>query len=388
MIMAGFEFMGEVPFKDVYIHGTVRDIEGKKMSKSLGNIIDPVEIINVYGADALRFSLISITAQGQDVFLSKERFEQGRNFANKIWNASRFILLNLDAANARGDLCVFFKKEQLQLVDRWILSRFFSTLKQIDDYLDNYRFNEAANSLYNFFWREFCDWYLELIKPDIKNKQHQVVMYKILEKFLRMAHPFMPFVTEEIWHLIQQTNKPANEQTSIMTTKLPHLQIQIIDRKCEEKMERVFELVSTIRNIRSELEIPPTQQVSATIYTAKIESQDLFQLNSLHIKNLGRLETLEFAKSYRQSPGKFATVFKDMHIVIPLEGLIDVRRHKEKITKKMDKTSSEIKAKKKMLANKSFIQRAPEEVVRSEEEKLKELTLNLKKLKGVKNGLS
>jgi len=388
MIMAGFEFMGDLPFRDVYIHGTVRDIEGKKMSKSLGNIIDPVEIVNEYGADALRFSLISITAQGQDVFLSKEKFEQGRNFANKIWNASRFILMNLDPANARGDLCVFFKKEQLHLVDRWILSRFFSTLKQVDDYLDNYRFNEAVNSLYGFFWREFCDWYLELIKPNIKNKQHQLVMYKILEKFLRIAHPFMPFVTEEIWHLIQQTNKPANEQTSIMNTKLPHLQKQIIDRKSEEEMERIFELISTIRNIRAELEIPPAQLVSATIYTAKIESQDLFKLSSPHIKYLGRLETLEFAKSYRQSPGKFATVFKDMHIVIPLEGLIDVRRHKEKITKKMEKTASEIKAKKKMLANKSFIERAPEEVTRREEEKLKELTLNLKKLKGVKDGLS
>ncbi|MFA4843201.1 MAG: valine--tRNA ligase, partial [Candidatus Omnitrophota bacterium] len=195
MIMAGFEFMEREPFHDVYIHGTVRDIEGKKMSKSLGNIIDPLEIINEYGADALRFSLTLQTTQGQDVFLSKERFEQGRNFANKIWNASRFILMNLDVkgtvctpayrkagcpAFAGVDLCVFFKKENLDLTNRWILSRFYATLKEVAKLLDSYKFNEAAFSLYGFFWHEFCDWYLELIKNDIKNPQNQVVMYKVL----------------------------------------------------------------------------------------------------------------------------------------------------------------------------------------------------------------
>ena len=199
MIMAGLEFMDDVPFKDVYINGTVRDIEGKKMSKSLGNIIDPLDIIEEYGTDAMRFSLISITAHGQDVFLSKERFEQGRNFANKIWNASRFILMNLEPTLIKTDLCVFFKKEDLDVVNRWALSRFYSTLQQTTKYLENFQFNEAANTLYGFFWHDFCDWYLEIIKQDIKNPHNQVVMYKILEKSLRLLHPFMPFITEEIW---------------------------------------------------------------------------------------------------------------------------------------------------------------------------------------------
>jgi valyl-tRNA synthetase len=150
--MAGFEFQNKAPFKDVYIHGTVRDAQGKKMSKSLGNSIDPLEIINEYGTDALRFSLISITAQGQDVFLTKDRFEQGRNFANKIWNASRFILTNLDREKINFDLCVFFQKENLSLVNRWILSRFYSSLEETEKYLNNYQFNEAANTLYSFFW--------------------------------------------------------------------------------------------------------------------------------------------------------------------------------------------------------------------------------------------
>ena len=201
MIMAGLEFMKDIPFKDVYIHGTVRDIEGKKMSKSLGNIIDPLDIISEYGADALRFSLIAITAQGQDVYLAKERFQQGRNFANKIWNASRFILSNLNVKGQSPAGTVPCK--ELNLVNRWILSRFYSALKEVDKNLDLYRFNEAANLLYGFFWHEFCDWYLEMIKPDIKNSQTQAVMYKVLEKFLRAIHPFMPFVSEEIWQLLK-----------------------------------------------------------------------------------------------------------------------------------------------------------------------------------------
>ncbi|MDD5246998.1 MAG: valine--tRNA ligase, partial [Candidatus Omnitrophica bacterium] len=211
MIMAGFEFMGELPFKDVYIHGTVRDVEGKKMSKSLGNVIDPLEIINEFGCDALRFSLISITAQGQDVFLSRERFEQGRNFANKIWNASRFIMMNLDPGAIKVDLCVFFKKEELDPVNRWILSRFYSVLKETDACLEKYKFNEAANLLYKFFWHEFCDWYLELIKPRIKEKNNQVVMYKVLEKSLRLLHPFMPFITEEIWQKLSEATKSQGQ---------------------------------------------------------------------------------------------------------------------------------------------------------------------------------
>ncbi len=382
MIMAGLEFMKEVPFKDVYIHGTVRDIEGKKMSKSLGNIIDPLEIINEYGTDALRFSLISITAQGQDVFLSKERFEQGRNFANKIWNASRFILIGLDTSVVKTDLCVFFKKEELNLVNRWILSRFYSTLKETEKDLENYQFNEAANTLYGFFWHEFCDWYLEIIKPDIKNVHNQVVMYKILEKFLRVLHPFMPFISEEIWQ------KLPHEGASIMISNWPHMQENIIDRKIEKTMQEVIGIVTSIRNMRQELDIPPqVQNIEVKISTSSKDKKIALEGLSGPIKNLSRLNKLEIIDEYRRGPGEFTSVLKDMHITIPLLGVIDIEKHKEKINQKIHKLESEITSKGKMLSDKNFLHRAPAEIVEIEREKLNNLKDEAQKLKGVQDGL-
>ncbi|MFC1674785.1 class I tRNA ligase family protein, partial [Candidatus Omnitrophota bacterium] len=222
---------------------------------SFADIIDPVEIINEYGTDALRFSLISITAQGQDVFLSKERFQQGRNFANKIWNASRFILMNLEAKHTQPDLCQTFKKEDLSALNRWILSRFYSMLEGVNKNIGCYKFNEAANLLYGFFWHEFCDWYLELIKSDIKDPHNQLVMYRVLEKFLRALHPFMPFITEELWQKI------APGAGSIMTSAWPHVQKNIIDKKSEIKMKDLFLAVNALRNMRSELEIPAQEKI-------------------------------------------------------------------------------------------------------------------------------
>ncbi len=402
MIMAGLEFQKNIPFKDVYIHGTVRDAQGKKMSKSLGNSIDPLEIISEYGTDALRFSLISITAQGQDVFLSKDRFEQGRNFVNKIWNASRFILMNLDREKLSFDLCIFFsatnrggsaknfggKQEDLSLVNRWILSRFYSSVEEIEKYLNNYQFNEAANTLYSFFWHEFCDWYLEIIKPNIKDAHNQLVMYKILEKFLRIAHPFMPFITEEIWQRIQSASQPVSQLTSIMVQPWPHIQNQIIDKKTEEAIAGIFEVITAIRNMRRELDIPSQgQNIAVKIFVSNKNTKLLLESNSACIKNLARLEGLIIAEEYRQSSGEFVNILKGMHLVIPLKGVIDIEKQREKIEDKIHKAQTDIKAKKAMLANKDFIKRAPEKIVEGEKEKLNALSDEIEKLKGVKNGL-
>jgi len=383
MIMAGLEFQNKIPFKDVYIHGTVRDAQGKKMSKSLGNSIDPLEIINEYGTDALRFSLISITAQGQDVFLTKDRFEQGRNFANKIWNASRFILTNLDREKINFDLCAYFKKENLSHVNRWILSRFYSSIEETEKYLENYQFNEAANTLYSFFWHEFCDWYLEIIKPDIHNAHNQLVMYKILEKFLRAIHPFMPFVSEEIWQ------KLPHAELSIMVSSFPHIQKQIIDKKAEKEMEEVFAVITTIRNMRAELDIPlQAPNLCVKIATAKKTGRALIEANETHIKSLARVANLSIEEEYRHRPGEFVNILKDMHIAIPLEGIIDIEKHKKKIEDKISKAQNDIKAKETMLANKDFIKRAPAEIIEGEREKLKALNEEIAKLKGVKDGLN
>jgi len=394
MIMAGLEFKKEVPFKDVYIHGTVRDIEGKKMSKSLGNIIDPLEIIAEYGTDALRFSLISITAQGQDVFLSKERFEQGRNFANKIWNASRFILKNLKVDEVNIDLCVFFKNEKLDILNRWILSRFYSTLEKAEKELDSFKFNEAANSLYSFFWHEFCDWYLELIKPQIDQKQTQVVMFKVLEKFLRLIHPFMPFISEEIWQKLQsviaRTASAAKQDEailSIMEQPWPHLQEQLINKKDEQEMQAAFDIINTIRNMRAQLEIDPQNRVNLKMVFANKVTEKIIEPLLSHIKNLAKIDNLEIIAKYSFQKNEYTAVLKDIHITILLSGVVDAQEQIKKNQLKIDKLKTEIKSKDAMLANKNFLQRAPIEIVNTEKTKLLDMQQQVKKLEVIINGL-
>ena len=377
MIMAGYKFMGDKPFSDVYIHGTVRDIEGKKMSKSLGNVIDPLEIINVYGADALRFSLISTTAQGQDVFLSKERFEQGRNFANKLWNASRFILMNLDKEHTKKDLCVFFKSKDLNLIDRWILSRFYATLKEVNKDLDSFKFNEAANLLYSFFWHEFCDWYLEIIKSDIKNTQHQVVMYKILEKFIRVLHPFMPFITEDIWQRI-------NPASSIMQQSWPHLQANMIDKKVDARMDFVICAVTAVRNMRADLDIPLQDKIDVCIACVDQAERETLQELVSQAQNLCKA-SITVEQRYAKKPGEFAGVVEGAHVVIKLAGSGGLEKHKAKIIEKIARSQAQIAAKKNTLANAAFVKNAPAEIVKAEKTKLKGLEETLKKLEGLRD---
>lgn len=374
MIMAGFEFMHDIPFRDVYIHGTVRDIEGKKMSKSLGNVIDPLDIINEYGTDALRFSLISITAQGQDIFLSQERFEEGRNFANKIWNASRFVLMNLELNQVRVGLCEFFKKEDLDIVNSWILSRFYSVLKECTNKLDNYKFNEAANILYGFFWHEFCDWYLEIIKPNIKERQNQVVMYKVLEKFLRALHPFMPFVTEEIWQML------PHEGQSIMVQPWPHTQGEMIDKKLEKEAESIFNVVREIRNLRSYIELKADQKVVISVYPHKKPKQRLIGDNKALIVNLAKLEGLEILESNARPAATISTVIEDTDIYLHFSGLLDVSKEKHKIKERMNQLEKSLNSKEGRMKNAEFLKKAPKEIVEKETEGIQEIGDSLKRL--------
>ncbi|MCU0665930.1 MAG: valine--tRNA ligase [Candidatus Omnitrophica bacterium] len=373
MIMAGFEFMQDIPFKDVYIHGTVRDIEGKKMSKSLGNIIDPLEIIGEYGTDALRFSLISITAQGQDVFLSKERFEQGRNFANKIWNASRFILINLNEENTKHDLCAFFKKEHLELIDRWILSRLYITITETEKALNKFKFNEAANLLYSFFWHEFCDWYLEAIKPEIKDPQHQLVMYKVLEKFLRALHPFMPFISEELYSIL-------GEKESIMNSSYPHIQKDIIDHKQERKMQLVFEIITQIRNLRSQINIRPDQKVKAGVFAHSQNNTKLIMENTGLIKYLSRSEEIEILGSKEKPSGTISAIAEDVDIYLYFAGLLDVEKEKLRIKEKQEQLIKSKQGKESRLGNKDFLKNAPADIIEKETEGLSKIASELDRL--------
>ncbi|MDD5156223.1 MAG: valine--tRNA ligase, partial [Candidatus Omnitrophica bacterium] len=374
MIMAGLEFMHEIPFRDVYIHGTVRDIEGKKMSKSLGNIIDPLQIIDEYGADALRFSLISITAQGQDVFLSKERFAQGRNFANKIWNASRFIITNLENKNEQADLCVFFKNEKLGTINRWILSRFYSALKKVTLALDSYRFNDALNTLYGFFWHEFCDWYLEIIKHDIKNPHHQLVMYKVLEKTLRLLHPFMPFITEEIWHRVAPASGP------VMVSSWPHMQAQMIDKRSEEEAAVIFETVKTIRNLRCEIEIAPERKVCVSIYPHAKNTAQLISDNLGIITHLSKLEKLDILRENRRMQSAISDIIKDADIYLHFSGLVDIGGEKVKIKERLVSESGRLSSKKKLILQPEFIKKARPEVVQNIRNEIEELKNKIRRM--------
>ncbi|MFH0764154.1 MAG: valine--tRNA ligase [Candidatus Omnitrophota bacterium] len=376
MIMAGCEFMGDIPFRDVYIHGTVRDITGTKMSKSLGNIIDPLDMIEKYGTDALRFSIISITAQGQDVFLSEGKFELGRNFANKIWNASRFILANLKAGSAAKDLCVFYKGSKLSLPDRWILSRFYSTLGCVTKCLDEYKFNEAANSIYEFLWHEFCDWYIEIAKSRINEPAVQTILYKVLEKSLRIAHPFMPFITEEIW---QKLTMPG-EGASIMAEPWPHLQKEMISGEAESDMRVLIELITAVRNMRSVWNIEPKLQIRAAIKTHRAKDEKLLTENVGFIKQLTRAEDLKISKVDRPKNAAVSVV-GSMEVYLPLEGLIDFEKEKARLSKEEARIGGEIKAIAARLKDKDFTGKAPGEVIEKQKTRKVELESQAKKIK-------
>ncbi len=402
MIMAGFEFMGGIPFKDVYIHGTVRDTEGKKMSKSLGNIIDPLEIISDYGTDALRFSLISITAQGQDVFLSKERFEQGRNFANKIWNASRFILMNIEPKFVPRDLCVFFAKEELSLINRWILSRFYSVLRDVEKSLAAYRFNEAATMLYTFFWHEFCDWYLELIKQDIKHPHNQLVMYKILEKYIRALHPFMPFITEEIWQRLRECvegdklegvkvsgcqSVKVSECQSVMEQAWPHIQDQIIDKKAEKDAQAIFETITLIRNLRSSLDIAPDQKVNVSIFPRLKSKRALLEQNERIFKNMAKLDSLMLLPVNTRPPATISAVNADFDVYLHFSGLLDAGEERRKISLRIAEIKKYLLSKEQRLKNQEFVNKAPKEIVEKELAGLAEYKLTLSRLEKMQHEL-
>ena len=378
MIMAGLEFMGDIPFRHVYIHGTVRDITGTKMSKSLGNVIDPLDMIRKYGTDALRFSIISITAQGQDVFLSESKFELGRNFANKIWNASRFILSNLKADEVNTDLCVFFKGARLTLPERWVLSRFYSTLSYVGECLDQYRFNEAANAIYEFIWHEFCDWYIETTKTTIGQASSQVILYKILEKSLRMLHPFMPFITEEIWQRLPRSKDQAGE--SIMLTSWPHVQKEMMSKKCEAEMQEIIQLVTAIRNIRAVWNIDPKTDMDAIINVSDRSDVKMINDNIDLVKRMARVCGLKVG-AHAKPKSAATSVVGAMEVYVPLEGLIDFQKEKARLEKEMGRMAQEMKGLTGRLKDKHFLSKAPEEVVEKQRQRKAELAMQMEKLK-------
>lgn len=373
MIVMGLEFTGKAPFADVYIHGLIRDEKGQKMSKSKGNTIDPVEIIDKYGCDALRFTLTSLcTYGGQDIKLSDERFEYGRNFANKIWNASRFVLMNLEGVDNKE---IDFKN--LTIADKWILDKLNTTAKEVNENIKNYRIGEVAHIMYDFFWNSYCDWYVEIAKIQGVNEENnqerrlntQRVLKYVLDMSLRMLHPIMPHITEKIYSLL-----PNPEFNAIMHADFPVGKSDLEFPKEAKEMELVFETITSLRNVRQSFNIAPSVKVNIEIRAEKSE-KPIFEEILAYIKRLARAENITFGEEHLPPPKKSATaVVSASKIIIPLEDLIDIKAEIERQQKRLDKLLTEKKALTGRLSNKNFVDNAPKEVVEETQAKVDEIT--------------
>jgi len=374
MMMMGLHFMKDVPFRDVYIHALVRDAEGQKMSKSKGNVIDPLVIMDSYGTDAFRFTLAAFAAQGRDVRLSVERIEGYRHFVNKIWNASRFTLMNLEGMSVDQPL-----PHPQRLADRWVLSRLQEIIRQTSEALDSYHFNEVANVLYQFTWHEFCDWYLELIKPVLygqnenERMETQRILLHCLSVIVRLLHPLMPFVTEELWHQL------PNSAGSIMAAVFPEPAQSLVDHQAEEQMAVVTDVTTAIRNIRGEMNIAPAAKVEAKAYGPD-SLVDLLEAHGDYIKDLARLSTLEARRSGERPRMAASAVVRELEIFVPLEGVLDFAEESRRLQKEISKLEPELARSKKKLTNDEFLARAPAEVVAKERDKLERLGSKLEKL--------
>ena len=389
MMMMGLHFMDQVPFTDVYIHALVRDSQGHKMSKSKGNVIDPLTVIDQYGTDAFRFTLAAFAAQGRDIKLAEERIAGYRNFCNKVWNAARFTLMNLDGFDPAG---ISLGDLKLSQGDQWILHRFNETARETNQALAEYRYNEAANGLYQFTWSEFCDWYLELSKQDLYGNDRerkstvQFVLWHTLEQLLRLLHPFMPFITEEIWQALPKDAVGAIHelplQTAIHELPLPTIMLAaypefLAERsfpQAAEKMEQVMAVISGIRNVRGEMEVPPSRSIAAILSCGSEDSRELMKHNESSIMTLARLSDLAIGLELEKPEDASIQVAGDVQIFVPLKGLVDVEAEVQRLLKEIGKIVKDMELFTKKLENPSFVDRAPSDVVAKEKEKLAEVT--------------
>ena len=376
MMMMGLKFMGDVPFRDVYIHALVRDEHGQKMSKSRGNVIDPLVMIDKYGTDALRFTLTAFAAQGRDVNMSEARISGYRNFCNKIWNAARFALMNLEDFQAETPI----NEDDYSLADRWIQHRLHDTIVAVDNAFTQYRFNEAAQALYQFSWHEFCDWYLELIKPDLfqdadprRRAATQSVLLQTLSALVRLLHPIMPFITEEIWQKLPGTSG------SIMRAAFPTAETMYRQPEAVRQMELAMAVVNGIRNIRGEMGIAPSLKVEAVVRCSTAEATEEINNAAPYIRNLARLKSFNCSHDGQPPAQAASALVAGMEIYVPLAGVIDFELETARLTKELGKAEKELAQVEKKLANEKFLAKAPEAVVVKEKAKQAELAAKVSK---------
>ncbi len=361
MMFSGLEHVGEVPFKHVYIHGLVRDSQGRKMSKSLGNGIDPLEIIDQYGADALRFTLASGNSPGNDMRFYIERVEASRNFANKIWNASRFVLMNLNI-----EKCQLPERDKLHLEDQWILHAYNELVKEVTENLDKYELGVAVSKLYDFIWDSFCDWYIELVKPRFfeegeSNKVAQQVLTYVLSNTLKLLHPFMPFITEEIWQAL------PHEGESIMISNFPVYDERLANADAEAEMQMIMDSIKGIRNIRNEMNVPPSKKSTLYIVTEKPE---VFEKGVVFYTKLASSDEVKIQKDRAGIPENAVSVAAPgAELLLPLDQLVDKEKELARLTKEKERLEGEIKRVEGKLNNKGFTEKAPASVVEEERKK-------------------
>ncbi|MGW8159318.1 MAG: valine--tRNA ligase [Desulfoprunum sp.] len=368
MMMMGLHFMDEVPFHDVYLHALVRDKHGKKMSKSTGNVIDPLEVMDRYGTDAMRFTLTAFAAQGREIRLDEDRIEGYRFFINKIWNAARFALMHVgDCGPEVKEVCR--RPQGLALVHRWILSRTAATIAAVRDGLDGYQFNDVASVNYQFIWHEFCDWYLEWIKADLFSDDDRAksdargVLLTVLEIVLKLMHPITPFVTEEIWSVL------PGDRPTLMLEAFPERRKQWADPAAEGEMATLMGIITGIRNIRSEADIHPSARIEACVVCADAETKRLIDCYTAALSDMTRLSGLA-VQVLGDKPADAATyIYNDIEIYVPLKGLVDVAAELQKLGREREKTEAKLRQVNGKLGNEKFLANAPADVVAGEQEK-------------------
>mgnify|MGYP001396184498 FL=1 len=376
MLIMGMEFMKEIPFEKVFIHGLVRDSQGRKMSKSLGNGIDPLEVIEKYGADTLRFMLITGNTPGNDMRFYWERVEGTRNFANKIWNASRFALMNMEGYDKDAELAPY------TLADKWILSRLQDTVKDVTGLLERFELGEAGRAIYDFIWSEVCDWYIEIAKPRLYNKEAaaerataQHVLATVLVSAMKLLHPYMPFITEEIYQCL------PHETESIMISKWPVADESLVDPEAERGMNAIMDSIKAIRNMRAEVNANPGKKIPAIMLVSE-DLREVVAHNDSYIKLLGGIDNLELRPLNGEKPeNAMAAVVTGIEVYLPLAGLIDVEKETQRLSKELAAMEKDLQRAGGKLNNAGFLAKAPEDVIAKERAKYEELSGKIEAVK-------
>ena len=377
MIIAGYEFKSDLPFKDVYFTSILRDETGRKFSKSLGNSPDPFELFNEYGTDAVRFGTMLMSPQGLDVLFSSNRLEVGRNFMNKLWNASRFVLMNLKDGQT---LDINFEKEKLDLPEQWILSKMQKSIQAYNRQLERFHFNEAAKVLYDFTWNDFCDWYIEIAKIHLREKDSQKgdivrgVIVHVLKTILALLHPYAPFITEELWSQFK-----AEKDLELIVSPWPDYHPELVDSKAEKTMGFLQDIIIAVRTIRGQMNVPPGKKADMVVRMHG-DSKFVFEKYGDVIKSLCGIREISVGEFLDKPPHSAVAVIRDMEIFLPLEGLIDVALEQERLEKREADLKIYISNIQKKLSKRDFLSRAPKKVIEGEEKKLIEMNNELKML--------